>query len=105
MGPVHSVFGQSMFFSLSFIFITPLFRRGMKIQRVLQTLLFLVCRLPLVWRLNLTCVILDIYNQAFSTNLLQADVEQIVPVILARAGYEKRRMENDPDGGYIGCTF
>ncbi|KAF5382630.1 hypothetical protein D9615_003010 [Tricholomella constricta] len=39
----------------------------------------------------------EIFNQAFTTKLLQSDVEQIVPVILARAGYERRRMEADSD--------
>ncbi|GLB38245.1 putative RNA recognition motif containing protein [Lyophyllum shimeji] len=39
----------------------------------------------------------DIFNQAFNTKLLQSDVEQIVPVILARAGYELRLMEVEPD--------
>ncbi|KIK08003.1 hypothetical protein K443DRAFT_1909 [Laccaria amethystina LaAM-08-1] len=35
----------------------------------------------------------DIYTKALSTNLLQTDAEQIIPVILARAGFEKRRWE------------
>ncbi|KAF9257513.1 hypothetical protein L218DRAFT_910382 [Marasmius fiardii PR-910] len=35
----------------------------------------------------------NIYEKAFSLNLLQSDVEQIVPIVLARAGYEKRRIE------------
>lgn len=30
--------------------------------------------------------------------MLQADVEQIVPFVLARAGYERRRMSAEPDG-------
>ncbi|KAF9013425.1 hypothetical protein BDQ17DRAFT_1386973 [Cyathus striatus] len=34
----------------------------------------------------------DIYSRAFATNLLQSDVEQIVPIVLARAGYEKRKI-------------
>ncbi|KAJ6619546.1 hypothetical protein B0H10DRAFT_2367855 [Mycena sp. CBHHK59/15] len=43
----------------------------------------------------------DIFDKALATNLIQADVEQIVPFILARAGYEKRRFEAsdaDEDG-------
>jgi squamous cell carcinoma antigen recognized by T-cells 3 len=40
----------------------------------------------------------DIFTQAFGTNLLQTDVEQIVPVILARAGYERRRFEAGVEG-------
>ncbi|KAJ7075864.1 hypothetical protein B0H15DRAFT_916497 [Mycena belliarum] len=35
----------------------------------------------------------EIYEKALSTNLLQSDVEQLVPVLLARAGYDKRRYE------------
>ena len=34
-----------------------------------------------------------IYDRAFATGLLQTDVEQIVPVVLARAGYDKRSAE------------
>lgn len=30
-----------------------------------------------------------------STNLLQKDVEQLVPAVLARAGFEKRRLESE----------
>jgi squamous cell carcinoma antigen recognized by T-cells 3 len=33
-----------------------------------------------------------------STNLLQKDVEQVVPIILARASYEKRLLEDDKAG-------
>ena len=33
-----------------------------------------------------------------STGLIQKDVEQIVPIVLARAGYEKRLIENDNGG-------
>lgn len=36
---------------------------------------------------------LDIYDKALSTNLLQSDVEQIVPVLLARSGYDRRQFE------------
>lgn len=39
----------------------------------------------------------DLFTLAFGTNLLQIDVEQIVPVILARAGYERRRFEAGTD--------
>ncbi|KAK0449212.1 hypothetical protein EV421DRAFT_1780622 [Armillaria borealis] len=35
----------------------------------------------------------EIYNSALGTNLLQSAVEQIIPVVLARAGFEKRRFE------------
>jgi hypothetical protein len=35
----------------------------------------------------------DINDKALSTNLLQSDVEQLVPVLLARAGYDRRRFE------------
>ncbi|KAF7346103.1 ATP-dependent DNA helicase PIF1 [Mycena sanguinolenta] len=35
----------------------------------------------------------DICDKALSTNLLQSDVEQLVPVLLARAGYYKRRYD------------
>ncbi|KAF8895465.1 hypothetical protein BD779DRAFT_1619135 [Infundibulicybe gibba] len=35
----------------------------------------------------------DIYMRAFNIKAIQQDVEQIVPLVLARAGYEKRQME------------
>ncbi|KAF8208710.1 hypothetical protein K438DRAFT_1812755 [Mycena galopus ATCC 62051] len=35
----------------------------------------------------------DIYEKALSSNLLQSDVEQLVPVLLACAGYDKRRYD------------
>ncbi|KAJ7600967.1 hypothetical protein C8J56DRAFT_813965 [Mycena floridula] len=37
--------------------------------------------------------IANTFNQAFATNLVQTDVEEIIPVILARASYERRRIE------------
>ncbi|EIN12540.1 hypothetical protein PUNSTDRAFT_81810 [Punctularia strigosozonata HHB-11173 SS5] len=36
----------------------------------------------------------DVYAKALSTNLVQQDVEQIIPLVLARAGYEARRIES-----------
>ena len=41
------------------------------------------------------------YTRAMSTNLLQKDVEQLVLAVLARAGYEKRRLESET-GMHIG---
>ncbi|KAF8349290.1 hypothetical protein F5887DRAFT_945363 [Amanita rubescens] len=43
----------------------------------------------------------DIFNRAFDTKMIQQDVDQIVAVILSRAGYERRRLEagNDPVDG------
>lgn len=35
------------------------------------------------------------YTRAMSTNLLQKDAEQLVPAVLARAAYEKRRLESE----------
>ncbi|TRM63998.1 hypothetical protein BD626DRAFT_547754 [Schizophyllum amplum] len=35
-----------------------------------------------------------VYDRAFSAGLLQTDVEQIIPVVLARAGYDKRSAED-----------
>ncbi|KAK0201693.1 hypothetical protein DFS33DRAFT_1375245 [Desarmillaria ectypa] len=35
----------------------------------------------------------ETYNLALGTNLLQSEVEQIIPVVMARAGFEKRRFE------------
>ena len=42
---------------------------------------------------------LDLYTRALSTNLIQTDVEQIVPLTLARAGFEKRLIESGKSGG------
>ncbi|KAI0056538.1 hypothetical protein BV25DRAFT_1893853 [Artomyces pyxidatus] len=35
----------------------------------------------------------SVYDRAFATKLLQKDPEQIVPVVLSRAGYEHRRIQ------------
>ena len=40
----------------------------------------------------------DIFQNALDTKLVQLDVEQIVPVILARAGAEKRLLESGRAG-------
>ena len=53
-------------------------------------------------RLRQSCS--DIFTKAFGTNLLQTDVEQIVPVILARAGYERRRYEAGAEGKASRCA-
>ncbi|KAG6850068.1 hypothetical protein H0H93_001618 [Arthromyces matolae] len=37
----------------------------------------------------------DVYNQAFSTGLVQSDVEQVVPIVLAYTGYLRRHEEGD----------
>ena len=46
-------------------------------------------------------VIAEAYNKMEAIAPLQANVEQLVPVILARAGYEKRRLEAVDDGESI----
>lgn len=38
------------------------------------------------------------YTKALSTGLIQKDVEQIVAIVLARAGAERRRAEANPEG-------
>ncbi len=35
----------------------------------------------------------DIFNRAFDTKMIQQDVDQIVAMVLSRAGYERRRLE------------
>lgn len=44
----------------------------------------------------------DVYAKALATGLVQRDVEQIVPLVLARAGYEKRQLET---GGAVEEIF
>jgi hypothetical protein len=43
-------------------------------------------------------LILDIFQKSIDAKLIQKDVEQIVPVILARAGSEKRLLESGHAG-------
>lgn len=43
------------------------------------------------------------YTRAMSTNLLQKDVDQLVPVVIARASFEKRRLESET--GVDHCRF
>lgn len=40
----------------------------------------------------------EIYNRAFETKLIQSDIDQLAPVVLARGGYERRRAEGETDG-------
>ena len=40
----------------------------------------------------------EIYEKGLATGLLQKEVDQYIPFALARAGYEKRLIENDNDG-------
>lgn len=43
----------------------------------------------------------DVFTRALETKVIQQDPEQLIPVILARAGYERRRVESgraDEDG-------
>lgn len=42
-----------------------------------------------------------VYTKALSTGLIQKDIEQIVPIVLARAGAERRKAEADPEGGVV----
>ncbi|KAG5726870.1 hypothetical protein E4T56_gene1120 [Termitomyces sp. T112] len=39
----------------------------------------------------------EIFNQAFGIGLVQSDIEEIIPVVLARAGQLRRRTENETD--------
>ncbi|KAG6897556.1 hypothetical protein C0992_000339 [Termitomyces sp. T32_za158] len=39
----------------------------------------------------------EIFNQAFGMGLVQSDAEQIIPVVLAHAGYLRRRMKGETD--------
>ena len=45
----------------------------------------------------LTCIP-EAFGRAMSMNVLQKDVEQVVPIVLARASYEKRLLEDDKAG-------
>jgi hypothetical protein len=42
-----------------------------------------------------SCLTLDTaaYERALATKLVQSSAEQLVPLVLARAGYERRRIE------------
>ncbi|TDL22101.1 hypothetical protein BD410DRAFT_788782 [Rickenella mellea] len=47
---------------------------------------------------NISETISDVYDRALATGLLQKDAEQLVPLVLARAGYEKRIVESSAEG-------
>lgn len=36
----------------------------------------------------------DVFTRAFQGNILQQNPEQLIPVVLARAGYERRKIES-----------
>ncbi|CAK5284383.1 unnamed protein product [Mycena citricolor] len=42
---------------------------------------------------ELSQTVSDVFDKALATNLLQSDVEQLVPLLLARAGYDRRQFE------------
>ncbi|KAF8584488.1 hypothetical protein K439DRAFT_1633508 [Ramaria rubella] len=42
-------------------------------------------------------IVPDVYARALATSLIQKSVEQIIPLVLAKAGYEKRHLKNEED--------
>ena len=42
-----------------------------------------------------------VYMRGLSTGLIQKDVEQIVAIVLARAGAERRKAEANPEGDFV----
>ncbi|KZT27355.1 hypothetical protein NEOLEDRAFT_1060705 [Neolentinus lepideus HHB14362 ss-1] len=48
---------------------------------------------------------LDAYTRAMSANLIQKDVEQIIPVVLARAGHWKRQIMSGKSGKTISSAL
>lgn len=43
----------------------------------------------------------DIYDRALEAKLVQVDIEELIPLVLARAGYEKRKVEAGDAGEEI----
>lgn len=52
-----------------------------------------------------TNVATDVYGRAFATNLLKKDVEQTILVVLARAGYERRRLASGTGGKLLDSSL
>ena len=48
-------------------------------------------------------ILTALYDDALSTDLYSKDPEELVPLVLARAGYEKRRMESG-EGEIVSST-
>lgn len=46
----------------------------------------------------LTAWNVGVYTRALAIGLIQKDVEQIVAIVLARAGAERRKAEANPEG-------
>lgn len=42
--------------------------------------------------------IAEIFDRVFDTKLVQSDVDQLASVVLARASYERRRLEAGSEG-------
>jgi len=42
-----------------------------------------------------------LYTRGLATGLIQKDVEQIVAIVLARAGAERRKAEANPEGDIV----
>ena len=51
--------------------------------------------------LHLTFYYLEIYDRALEAKLVQVDIEQLALLVLARAGYEKRKVETGDAGNSI----
>lgn len=93
MGPIHSITG--MHSRIISICVYLMFTRNAhkalvqkRISKLLRVRILSLC----LW-IVLTLSVSDIFNRAFDTKMVQQDVDQIVAVILSRAGYERRRLE------------
>ena len=45
--------------------------------------------------------IAEIFNRVIDTKLVQSSIDQLAAVVLARASYERRRLEADSEGLYF----
>ena len=46
--------------------------------------------------------IAEIFNRAIDTKLVQSNIDQLASVVLARASYERRRLEAGSEGSFYG---
>lgn len=93
MGPIHSITG--MHSHLIAICIYLIFTRNAH-KTLVQKRISKLLRVPILFLCLWIVLILsvsEIFNRAFDTKMVQQDVDQIVAVILSRAGYERRRLE------------
>jgi len=91
MGPVYSITGTASHVFLG-LHLSGLHQERLDVEEDIETVEGANTLRIHVHHIDMECIS-DIFNRAFDTKMIQQDVDQIVALILSRAGYERRRLE------------